>query len=80
GQVQEDWIDLETKRRTFWLAYTLDRFTSMVDGLHLFFDERMIRTRLPAPKANFASGRPTETSFLPDMIRVIDLDWPETEL
>ncbi|KAH2932379.1 hypothetical protein KXW73_005896 [Aspergillus fumigatus] len=75
-----DWIDLETKRRTFWLAYTLDRFTSMVDGLHLFFDERMIRTRLPAPKANFASGRPTETSFLPDMIRVIDLDWPETEL
>ncbi|KAH2365253.1 hypothetical protein KXV62_006189 [Aspergillus fumigatus] len=52
----------------------------MVDGLHLFFDERMIRTRLPAPKANFASGRPTETSFLPDMIRVIDLDWPETEL
>ncbi|KAH2286279.1 hypothetical protein KXV50_008093 [Aspergillus fumigatus] len=79
-RVQEDWIDLETKRRTFWLAYTLDRFTSMVDGLHLFFDERMIRTRLPAPKANFASGRPTETSFLPDMIRVIDLDWPETEL
>ncbi|KAH2525651.1 hypothetical protein KXW40_008495 [Aspergillus fumigatus] len=80
GCFQEDWIDLETKRRTFWLAYTLDRFTSMVDGLHLFFDERMIRTRLPAPKANFASGRPTETSFLPDMIRVIDLDWPETEL
>ncbi|KAH1389804.1 hypothetical protein KXV95_008839 [Aspergillus fumigatus] len=79
-RVQEDWIDIETKRRTFWLAYTLDRFTSMVDGLHLFFDERMIRTRLPAPKANFASGRPTETSFLPDMIRVIDLDWPETEL
>ncbi|KAH2396439.1 hypothetical protein KXW92_004869 [Aspergillus fumigatus] len=31
-------------------------------------------------RANFASGRPTETSFLPDMIRVIDLDWPETEL
>ncbi|KAH3199599.1 hypothetical protein KXW62_000815 [Aspergillus fumigatus] len=80
GQVQEDWIDLETKRRTFWLAYTLDRFTSMVDGLHLFFDERTIRTRLPAPKANFASGRPTETSFLPSMIQVIDLDWPETEL
>lgn len=42
GQVQEDWIDLETKRRTFWLAYTLDRFTSMVDGLHLFFDERRV--------------------------------------
>lgn len=99
GQVQEDWIDLETKRRTFWLAYTLDRFTSMVDGLHLFFDERMvsclecyfsnfnayiyflqIRTRLPAPEFNFASGLPTDTSFLTDMIRVIDLEWSETEL
>jgi hypothetical protein len=42
GQIQEDWIDIETKRRTFWLAYTLDRFTSLVDGLHLFFDERMV--------------------------------------
>ena len=40
--VQEDWIDIETKRRTFWLAYTIDRFTSMVDGLHLYFDERMV--------------------------------------
>ncbi|KAL5365738.1 putative fungal-specific transcription factor [Aspergillus floccosus] len=80
GQVQEDWIDLETKRRTFWLAYTLDRFTSMVDGLHLFFDERMIRTRLPAPEVNFASGRPMDTSFLTDMIRVIDLEWSESEL
>ena len=39
---QEDWIDIETKRRTFWLAYTIDRFTSMVDGLHLYFDERMV--------------------------------------
>jgi hypothetical protein len=42
GHVQENWIDQETKRRTFWLAYTLDRFTSMVDGMHLFFDERMV--------------------------------------
>ena len=42
GQVQDDWIDVETKRRTFWLAYTIDRFTSTVDGLHMFFDERMV--------------------------------------
>jgi hypothetical protein len=42
GSVQDDWIDIETKRRTFWLAYTIDRFTSMVDGLHMFFDERLV--------------------------------------
>lgn len=39
---QEDWVDIETKRRTFWLAYLIDRFTSMVDGLHMFFDERLV--------------------------------------
>ena len=99
GQVQDDWVDTETKRRTFWLAYTIDRFTSMVDGLHMFFDGRMvslpevifgantnpftccqIRTRLPAPQANFTSGRPTEMSFLTDMIRVFDREWPDNDL
>ncbi|PWY94532.1 hypothetical protein BO94DRAFT_484649 [Aspergillus sclerotioniger CBS 115572] len=80
GPVQDDWIDIETKRRTFWLAYTIDRFTSMVDGLHMFFDERLIRTRLPAPEANFASGRPMEMSFLADMIPIVDLEWPHNNL
>ncbi|KAI1084748.1 putative Zn(II)2Cys6 transcription factor [Whalleya microplaca] len=80
GQVQDDWIDIETKRRTFWLAYTIDRFTGMVDGLHMFFDDRMIRTFLPAPEANFASGRPREMSFLTDMVRDVDLERPNDDL
>ncbi|KAJ5675038.1 uncharacterized protein N7477_004972 [Penicillium maclennaniae] len=80
GSVQDDWIDIETKRRTFWLAYTIDRFTSMVDGLHMFFDERLIRTRLPAPEANFASSRPTDMSFLADMIPVVGLELPHKNL
>ena len=46
GTMQEDWVDLETKRRTFWLAYTLDRFTCMVDGLHMFFDERLVSSAM----------------------------------
>ncbi|KAL4802422.1 hypothetical protein BDV18DRAFT_163826 [Aspergillus unguis] len=76
---QEDWVDIETKRRTFWLAYTVDRFTSMVDGLHMFFDERLIRTRLPAPEANFASNRPTDMSFLADVIPVVG-EWTHNNL
>ncbi|KAH9895433.1 putative Zn(II)2Cys6 transcription factor [Xylariomycetidae sp. FL2044] len=80
GLVQDDWIDAETRRRTFWLAYTIDRFTSTVDGLQLCFDDRMIRTRLPAPEANFASGRPTEMGFLAEMVRAIDLEWPDDDL
>ncbi|KAL4893542.1 putative fungal-specific transcription factor [Aspergillus ambiguus] len=80
GLAQDDWIDIETKRRTFWLAYTIDRFTSLVDGLHMFFDERLIRTRLPAPEANFASGRSTDMMFLADMIPVVDPEWPHNKL
>ncbi|KAI1325192.1 putative Zn(II)2Cys6 transcription factor [Xylariaceae sp. FL0255] len=69
-QVSNDWVDIETKRRTFWLAYTIDRFTSLVDGLHSSFDDRMASlsfTLLPAPEANFASGRAIETRRLTQM-------------
>ncbi|RYP04697.1 hypothetical protein DL765_010100 [Monosporascus sp. GIB2] len=72
GQDQGDWIDVESMRRTFWLAYTIDRFTSVIDGLPLSFNERQIRTRLPAPDSNFTSGRPTIMCFLSDMINGVD--------
>ncbi|KAJ9486481.1 hypothetical protein VN97_g6856 [Penicillium thymicola] len=77
---QEDWVDIETKRRTFWLAYLIDRFTSMVDGLHMFFDERLIRARLPAPEANFASNRPKDMSFLADVVPDVSVEWPHNNL
>lgn len=43
AQTSGDWIAMESMRRTFWLAYTIDRFTSMVDGMHLAFDEQQVR-------------------------------------
>ena len=42
GQGQGDWIDIESMRRTFWMAYTLDRSTSAIDGLPLTFNERQV--------------------------------------
>ncbi|ERF73751.1 hypothetical protein EPUS_01005 [Endocarpon pusillum Z07020] len=80
GPVQDDWVDVETKRRTFWLAYTIDRFTCMVDGLHMFFDERLIRTRLPAPEVNFSNNLPIDVGFLTDVIPVVGLEWPQNNL
>ncbi|KAJ5608449.1 hypothetical protein N7537_005068 [Penicillium hordei] len=77
---QEDWVDIETKRRTFWFAYLIDRFTSLVDGQHMFFDERLIRARLPAPEANFASNRPTDMSFLADVVPDVSVEWPHNNL
>ncbi|EFX05060.1 c6 zinc finger domain containing protein [Grosmannia clavigera kw1407] len=78
--VQEDWIDLESKRRTFWLAYTIDRFTSMVDGLHMFFDEHLIRTRLPASEVNFVNGLSTNMRFLADVISGDDIRCTDGDL
>ncbi|GAP88230.2 putative transcription fungi [Rosellinia necatrix] len=68
GKGQCDWIDYESVRRTFWVAYTIDRFTSAIDGLPLSFSESQIFTRLPAPDSNFNSGRTTTTCFLPELM------------
>lgn len=38
-QAPGDWIESEQKRRTFWMAYCLDRFVSMRIGSPLTFSE-----------------------------------------
>ncbi|KAK8044422.1 fungal-specific transcription factor domain-containing protein [Apiospora rasikravindrae] len=67
-QMQGDWIDVESMRRTFWLAYTIDHFTSVIDDLHPSFDEKKILTRLPAPDEFFTNGRPVTMCFLSDIM------------
>lgn len=83
----EGFINSEERRRTFWLAFSFDRFlclrsewpltlqeemVSTVDITHLSLHVRWIanhhvkiRTRLPAPEANFQNGQPIYVSFLP---------------
>jgi Fungal specific transcription factor domain len=38
----EDWVQLEEKRRTFWMAYLLDRFISVQNGLPLTLNEQVV--------------------------------------
>ncbi|PYI00388.1 hypothetical protein BO78DRAFT_434453, partial [Aspergillus sclerotiicarbonarius CBS 121057] len=54
-----DWIGLEEQRRTFWMAYSLDRFISFHNGLPFTLNEQLITTRLPCPEEDFQSGQPT---------------------
>jgi hypothetical protein len=35
-------IELEERRRTFWMAYTIDHITSLLDRLPLTFDQRVV--------------------------------------
>ena len=48
----------EEKRRTFWVAYILDRLVSIRSGSPLTLVEQMVSTRLPAPEMDFQSSRP----------------------
>lgn len=40
--MQTDWIDTEEKRRTFWMAYSLDRFISIRNGWPLTLSEQVV--------------------------------------
>lgn len=41
--VPADYVEVEQKRRTFWLAYCLDRFISIRTGSPLTFSEQVVR-------------------------------------
>ncbi|KAI1378441.1 hypothetical protein F4677DRAFT_466149 [Hypoxylon crocopeplum] len=70
---QTDWVDAEQKRRTFWLAYCLDRFVSVRNNSPMTFSEEVMnRIRLPAPEIEFQNEQPTLTGFLPDAVGTRD--------
>lgn len=39
---QIDWVETEEKRRTFWMAYSLDRFVSIRNGWPLTLTEQVV--------------------------------------
>jgi hypothetical protein len=39
----QDWTDIESARRTFWMAFTVDCFTGIHEGLTLTFNEAEVR-------------------------------------
>ncbi|KAI2615227.1 hypothetical protein GGR54DRAFT_632321 [Hypoxylon sp. NC1633] len=68
---QTDWVDAEQKRRTFWLAYCLDRFVSVRNNSPMTFSEQNT-IRLPSPEVEFQNEQPTLTGFLPEAITARD--------
>ncbi|KAI1393302.1 uncharacterized protein F4822DRAFT_423771 [Hypoxylon trugodes] len=66
-----DWVDMEQKRRTFWLAYCLDRFVSVRNNSPTTFSEQNT-IRLPAPETEFQNEQPTLTGFLLDAVSTRD--------
>jgi hypothetical protein len=38
------WVEIEERRRTFWMAYALDRFINLLNRLPLTLNEQVVRT------------------------------------
>ncbi|KAL5355963.1 fungal-specific transcription factor domain-containing protein [Aspergillus floccosus] len=64
----ESFVDAEEGRRTFWLAFCLDRLLCLQNEWPLTLQEEMVSTRLPSPEANFQNNQPIRTSFLADAL------------
>ncbi|KKK16048.1 hypothetical protein AOCH_005158 [Aspergillus ochraceoroseus] len=69
---QNEWARTEEKRRTFWMAYLLDRFLSIQADLPLTFTEQVISTRLPASEECFQTSRFVTTGLLSEEIARTD--------
>ncbi|KAI4250786.1 MAG: hypothetical protein L6R42_008631, partial [Xanthoria sp. 1 TBL-2021] len=48
-----DWTEGEERRRTFWMAYCVDRYASMGTGWPMAMDERDVKSNLPVNEENY---------------------------
>ncbi|KAI1647800.1 fungal-specific transcription factor domain-containing protein [Daldinia loculata] len=61
-----DWTEREERRRTFWMAFSQDRYASIGTGWPMTVDERDIMTNLPSSEEAFEMSRPEQTQSLAD--------------
>ncbi|XXH01489.1 hypothetical protein Hte_007849 [Hypoxylon texense] len=68
-----DLISLEEKRRTFWVAYCLDRFMSVIEGAPMTLSEEVVYTRLPCLDTDFERGLVPQECFLAETMSSADM-------
>ncbi|KAF2172604.1 hypothetical protein M409DRAFT_49159 [Zasmidium cellare ATCC 36951] len=76
---QSEWVEAEERRRTFWMAYSLDCFISLSNGSPRTFSEQA-DVRMPAPEISFQSGQPVLMNFLSDAMLPQDRAGPSNNL
>ncbi|KAJ5274241.1 hypothetical protein N7497_004837 [Penicillium chrysogenum] len=64
----EAWAEAEEKRRTYWLAYCLDRFLNISDEWPLSLHEEALCVYLPVSESDFQHSRPVIMDSLYDEI------------
>ncbi|CAI7593856.1 unnamed protein product [Penicillium glandicola] len=66
-------IEVEERRRVFWMAYFLDHVISIRNDWPITLNEHVICTRLPAPDAEFQAGNHQLGPFLSEAMTDPDL-------
>ncbi|KAG0646227.1 transcriptional activator [Hyphodiscus hymeniophilus] len=62
--IAEDARVMEEKRRTFWVAYCLDRLVSLSNGFPLTLNEETICTLMPASESELSTTSSAQVCFL----------------
>ncbi|KAJ5541001.1 hypothetical protein N7494_006077 [Penicillium frequentans] len=65
---EDDPIQIEEKRRVFWMAYFLDHLLSIRNDWPITLNEHVICTRLPSPDQQFQNGQPVLGGFLSEVM------------
>ncbi|CAE6440187.1 unnamed protein product [Rhizoctonia solani] len=68
-----DFVELETRKRTFWMAFLTDRTHSSATAWPAALDELDIGQSLPYPLEVFESGLPPSTNDLPQKLCTPDM-------
>ncbi|KAJ3521257.1 hypothetical protein NM208_g13380 [Fusarium decemcellulare] len=59
-----DFVATEERRRTFWIAFCLDRFMSGYEESLPTIHEEIVSVRLPCPESNFQNSKDVQMGFL----------------
>lgn len=60
----KDWTEREERRRTFWMSFAIDRYSSIGTGWPMTIDEKDIMTKLPSEEESYEFSKPASTMSL----------------
>ncbi|KAF2771761.1 hypothetical protein EJ03DRAFT_342143 [Teratosphaeria nubilosa] len=63
----KDWTEREERRRTFWMCFCVDRYSS-IGGWPMTIEERDIQSNLPGSEESYEASKPSKTMTLNDAL------------
>ena len=64
----KDWTEREERRRTFWMSFCIDRYSSIGTGWPMTIEEKDILTFLPVSEEDFELSKPQKTMSLTEAL------------